>query len=66
MVFGVLLILLIQGIRGLIMRLMVGMVGVAAIIIEGNGLGHTCLGTRCRLFCPVIPFHHDGCNGIGS
>ncbi len=45
----VLLILLIQGVRGLIMRLMVGMVGVrGAIIIEGNGLGHTCLGTRCR------------------
>ena len=43
--FGVLLMLLIQGIRGLMMRLVVGMVGIGgAIIIEGNGLGHTCQG----------------------
>ena len=48
------------------MRLMVGMVGVrGAIIIEGNGLGHTCLGTLCRSFCQVLPFHHDNSDGIG-
>ena len=48
------------------MGLMEGMVGVgAAIIIECNSLGHTCLGTRCRSFCPVLPFHHDDRNGIG-